>query len=585
MEQEADQQMPTENPTVGQSENNTPVKPKKRKWLWWILVILLIAGAASASWYYYDQNNQNDTDSVDELVIEQITDQAQSEEKVVADAPIEDEGITWLAKPIELESQGLFKFTAEDEYINVEDSLAYIKYYKLADTSDGGMLVGAYVPPQGLSNYFYLLLKKDKAGSWSLYSKYSESIDNSLSVFGFDVPVGYSNTIIKSIDHANIITAENTEFTVTSSMNSGLVNDYEESALTKIANSVYGPILAYVSNEKVPDSEPNSVESQQLFLRRNDGRMITLKIEVPFLRDDHTLKLSVDGVEVAGNYIDEGSHSCGSAAQSLVVKDETAIGNKKLLAKYTDGSSVYVLNTNNEVTQYLYEQYQVGRDYPEAGPVISYEEFLAGKPVLVWQDGLGRWILIKNEAYGPLAECGKPAVYLYPTEPMNVSVKVGANVTVSEPNYGQGWITFAKPNGDLTVNGVAYPYLYWEGQGQGEYPNKVDEYGVVVPSNKAVDTIYQQMTDMGLTQKEQADFMEFWQGRLPSTPYTKLTWLTTREMNEIAPLKIDPKPDTVIRVFLDFEGLNNYQELKPQHFRVVPRNGFTVVEWGGLLRK
>ena len=88
---------------------------------------------------------------------------------------------------------------------------------------------------------------------------------------------------------------------------------------------------------------------------------------------------------------------------------------------------------------------------------------------------------------------------------------------------------------------------------------------------------------MGLNAKEIADFRDFWLAKMPTTPYTRLTWLTTGEMNTLAPLAVSPKPDTMIRVFLDFAGLSSKENISPQILPHYDRNGFTLVEWGGLL--
>jgi hypothetical protein len=71
---------------------------------------------------------------------------------------------------------------------------------------------------------------------------------------------------------------------------------------------------------------------------------------------------------------------------------------------------------------------------------------------------------------------------------------------------------------------------------------------------------------------------------MPNTHFVRLTWFGTAAMNQLAPLSISPKPDTLIRVFLDFEGLNQKIDLQPQQLTSAPRTGFTVIEWGGLLR-
>ncbi|MBQ7875120.1 MAG: hypothetical protein IJ306_08215 [Oscillospiraceae bacterium] len=48
-----------------------------------------------------------------------------------------------------------------------------------------------------------------------------------------------------------------------------------------------------------------------------------------------------------------------------------------------------------------------------------------------------------------------------------------------------------------------------------------------------------------------------------------------------ARLEIDPKPDTLIRVFMAWKGLDEYIEVEPQEFSAPERTGFVAVEWGG----
>ena len=48
------------------------------------------------------------------------------------------------------------------------------------------------------------------------------------------------------------------------------------------------------------------------------------------------------------------------------------------------------------------------------------------------------------------------------------------------------------------------------------------------------------------------------------------------------PLIVTQNPDTVIRVLMEFKGLDEPIEgIKEQHIITPERKGFTVVEWGG----
>ena len=55
----------------------------------------------------------------------------------------------------------------------------------------------------------------------------------------------------------------------------------------------------------------------------------------------------------------------------------------------------------------------------------------------------------------------------------------------------------------------------------------------------------------------------------------------TKEYDEACPLEIEPKPMTVIRVFLVYRAVEAGMKLKPQVLSAPERVGFTVVEWGG----
>ena len=56
---------------------------------------------------------------------------------------------------------------------------------------------------------------------------------------------------------------------------------------------------------------------------------------------------------------------------------------------------------------------------------------------------------------------------------------------------------------------------------------------------------------------------------------------TMDEINENMPLEINPKPDTIIRVLMEFKGLDKPIYVKEQKLTSPNRYGFTVVEWGG----
>jgi hypothetical protein len=215
---------------------------------------------------------------------------------------------------------------------------------------------------------------------------------------------------------------------------------------------------------------------------------------------------------------------------------------------------------------------------------MAYDQFVQSVPVFFWKDPLGHLVRFRNKTFLPLAECGKPVIYLYPTTASRVSVKVSpvGGMTFSEPAYNAGWTVTAQPDGRLTdASGTTWPYLFWEGRGGlYEQPKK----GWVVARADVEKLLDEKLAALGLVHHEIADFKEFWLPRMQDAPYYFVTFLGNQTMDALAPLSVQPAPDTIIRVLMDFSPLSAQTTVEPFTIRTPVRNGFTVVEWGGVLR-
>ncbi len=181
-------------------------------------------------------------------------------------------------------------------------------------------------------------------------------------------------------------------------------------------------------------------------------------------------------------------------------------------------------------------------------------------------------------------EMAKPVIYLYPERPLEVSVRVNppGGVIKSEPAYGEGWTVTASPKGRLvTRDGRAHRYLFWE-SGLTEKPAPLTE-GFVVPRAELPKFLEHSVQMLGLDARETADFMEFWLVRMSAKPWAAVRFVPREEIDLAAPLEVSPAPDSVIRVLVDFRGLEAPVMLRPQVLTPAKRSGFAVVEWGGLL--
>lgn len=292
--------------------------------------------------------------------------------------------------------------------------------------------------------------------------------------------------------------------------------------------------------------------------------------------------------ENVSDYDSKRDIGCGRHEGVKVIADIKENDLEKI-GKADDGNLIFrykVLSGESE-SDSLYTNYN---GYMEAtgNSTTTYEKFISENPTIIMKDGFGRYIeFIKYKFLVNLAECGKPVIYLYPkTETkINVQVKPNGGLTKVDPFYpSDGWLVKAKPNGELTnlSDKQQYPYLFWEGNA---YNMEVPSDGFVLKKENIKRDMTKLLTRLGLNEKETTDFLEFWQSKLEEKPYVFVTFVSQTNFDKVAPLNIYPRPDKVIRVFMDYQPLNLPIAVRPLKIETPVRTGFTVVEWGGRLHQ
>ena len=175
----------------------------------------------------------------------------------------------------------------------------------------------------------------------------------------------------------------------------------------------------------------------------------------------------------------------------------------------------------------------------------------------------------------------KPVIYLYPQEETRVSVQLDfdGDLTSTYPAYEAGWTVDASPDGTLTdpVTGRQYYCLFWEGISDAEYDFST---GFCVSGEKTAAFLEEALAQLGLTEKEANEFIIYWLPRMEHNPYNLISFQTEAYTDSVE-LTIDPAPDTLIRVFMAWQGLDEPVEVETQNLTAPERIGFTAVEWGG----
>jgi hypothetical protein len=221
----------------------------------------------------------------------------------------------------------------------------------------------------------------------------------------------------------------------------------------------------------------------------------------------------------------------------------------------------------------------------------TFEDYLSKNPLLFLKDAWGRWAMLGEYDVKLIGGCGKPVIYLYPEKETDISVSldVAVKFDATIPDYNGGWKVKAYPDGKLVdlQSNKSYKYLYWAGQVMNKTYPKMDQGWVVEKENLSA-FFNAKFEEMGFSSKEKDDFISYWVPEMnkKDTPYYKISFMNTYQLNEIFPMKVEPEPKSVFRIFMDWAPLIEKPAtyLEPQVLGKIQRSGFTMVEWGGLKR-
>ena len=183
----------------------------------------------------------------------------------------------------------------------------------------------------------------------------------------------------------------------------------------------------------------------------------------------------------------------------------------------------------------------------------------------------------------------KPVIYLYPTQVQKTLVQLdfAGELIADYPRYDWGiggWEVVAYPEGKIVnlEDGKEYSYLFWEGEFSEDKEYDLGK-GFIVKGSESREFLRDKLEEMGLTPNEYNEFIVYWYPKMMNNNYNLVHFANEEEYGQYAPLTITPKPDSMLRVFMVFRGLESMPERLPeeQRFEKFRREGFAVVEWGG----
>ncbi|MEO6109981.1 MAG: hypothetical protein ABIP50_03165 [Candidatus Saccharimonadales bacterium] len=562
-----------------QPEQQTHVPKKKKHTKLIVLIItliILLAGAGVAGWWFF-------------LRQKPVTDTTQTSSNTTKPIPVSDAiarfttpttGETWLKAPLPITDLG---YIADADASNGIE----VKYYEVGKHGENKIImatessIGQYIElfEQGPNGEAHVITRPNANVDYTLNNNDPVKSYEGTGHWAYNIIID-STTHYDSLSIPLSIQLNTTDALAPSTYNSlGYLTNTDSDTTTRTVVKKYGGSTLVKLQRAYVDTKLTAVNYA---LELPTGTTVYLtytpipeKIDAYTWTDGKTRSGTISGV----------IRGCGAVGSSVSRLDGATDADFVAVAKTADNRTVYGFkNDTHPLLKVDYDEYIQSLSYQDNATPLPFDGYMADHAMLAYKNGSNEWLIYSQDKYALVGGCGKPVVYLYPTTTTSVNVKVGANVTVSEPFYNPatGWKNVtATPSGQLSYQGKSYDSLFWEGTGFGSYPGITS--GTVVAHAQVDATIRSQLTAQGLNAKETNDFMEFWASRIPNTSYVRLSWFSTKDLNILAPLTINPAPQTLIRVFLDMQGLDASIPIPSQHFTTPARNGFTVVEWGGLL--
>jgi len=179
----------------------------------------------------------------------------------------------------------------------------------------------------------------------------------------------------------------------------------------------------------------------------------------------------------------------------------------------------------------------------------------------------------------------KPVLYIYPLQETIIHIKhhYRGKHTFTYPLYEDGWKVLAKPNGDLMnlKDSTQHRYLFWEGISDMSKQELKNTEGFIIDSGDIVSFLEKTLSHIGLNPIESNDFITFWAPRMIMNKRCFIHFRINDNIRNTSFLEIEPKPESILRVFMEYTHQIPDWEIKEQSLPAFKRSGYSVIEWGG----
>lgn len=348
--------------------------------------------------------------------------------------------------------------------------------------------------------------------------------------------------------------------------------------LTKIFSTKFNELITVLKLSKEVSAQttilfPQFVSGKSIiYTNPSDPRLDKIKLNTYFIA---TLTTLPTGTEKIGYVTGTGGNNFDIHAVIIDLTAATLTAPPSPTPnEYVGLQIIYLVDSSGQARQYLFVHRESGQ-----GETLKLRTFYP--PLIETEIPQPPPLRFAYEWYTPAC---KPAIYLYPEKEtaLSVYVKPQGRLTESIPVYNSGWENvLAKPDGTLVYKGLSLPYLYYEAEVKNVNP---PTQGWVVKKEDLPGFFNTTLPYLGLNSTEITDFKNYWLKKLTDKPYYFAGLIDRKILDEKEKIEFSIKPDQFIRVRFYFSGLDKPIIAAPPLLSKTPqRDGFTAVDWGGII--
>ncbi len=179
--------------------------------------------------------------------------------------------------------------------------------------------------------------------------------------------------------------------------------------------------------------------------------------------------------------------------------------------------------------------------------------------------------------------CYKPNIYIYDEKGRQIDLvfTYPQLITISIPDYRTGWSVTADGESNLvTSDGEECTYLFYESITSRSLFDT--EEGFYISADERVAEWTEILSAYGFNETEIHDFIEFWDVKLCADKDYIMYPQYTETVDIAMELVITPEPENIVRMWFVFEEYQG-QIYEQEEIQPFDREGYTVVEWGGMI--